>query len=120
MSRLIPNMRQTRRTRASALIVGAAAMVLLAAAHTSANAAEGSTRMVQVRHACAVVLGLDPSERPYDFCVGSLGRSLSEANQAQLVESDRSACAQKGLAPGASAFATCVVNAEQSPAGFDH
>jgi hypothetical protein len=74
--------------------------------------------VAQEHHACAVVLGLDPSGRRYGACVRSLDESLSELDQARLGtrldESKRSACAQKGLTPGTPAFAVCVVNAEQS------
>jgi hypothetical protein len=76
--------------------------------------AESSLRAEQEKHACAVVLGLDRSEDPYATCIRSLERSLSESDQAQVVESNRLACAQEGLDPGTSAFATCVVKAEQS------
>ena len=78
--------------------------------------AESSLRAAKENHACAVVLGLDRSEDPYATCVRSLERSLSESDQAQVVESNRLACTQAGLAPGTSAFATCVVEAEQSRA----
>jgi hypothetical protein len=109
-----PSARFGRRTRASALIVGAAAVALLASAHAFASAAENPSRMAQEHHACAVVLGLDPSGDSYDTCVRSLDRSLSYRDQARLVESNRSACAEKGLEPGTPAFAVCVVNAGQS------
>jgi hypothetical protein len=104
-----------RRATASAVIVGAAAIALLAFARTSANAAENSSRMAQEHHACAVVLGLDPSGRRYDSCIRSLDRSLSEWDQTRLVQTGRGACAQKGLQPGTPAFAVCVLNAEQPP-----
>jgi hypothetical protein len=104
-----------RRATASANIVGAAAVALLTSAYTFANAAEASSLMVQEHHACAVVLGLDPMGDLYDTCIRSLDKSLSELAQTQLVESDRSACAQKGLEPGTPAFAVCVIKAEQSP-----
>jgi hypothetical protein len=57
-----PSARPGRRATASAVIVGAAAIALLAFAHISANSAENSSRMAQEHHACAVVLGLDPSD----------------------------------------------------------
>jgi hypothetical protein len=98
----------------SAVIIGAAAIALLAFAHTSADAAENSSRTAQEHHACAVVLGLDPSGDSYDTCIRSLDRSLSEWDQTRVVAADRSACAQTGLEPGTPAFAVCVVNAEQS------
>ena len=53
----------------STLIVGAAAIVLLASVSTSAHAAEDSTRIMHEHHACAAVLGFDPSERRYDACI---------------------------------------------------
>jgi hypothetical protein len=88
-----------RRTTASAAIVGVAAIALLAFAHTSANAAENSSRMAQEHHACAVVLGLDPSGRRYDSCIRSLDRSLSEWDQTRLVQTGRSACAPRERTP---------------------
>ncbi len=87
----------------------------LASARAFADMAEGSSRMAQEHHACVVVLGLDPSERPFDTCIRSLDRSLSESDQAERVESSRSACAQAGLSPGTSDFAACLVKAERSP-----
>jgi len=110
-----PSARFGRRTRASALIIAAAAVALLASAQAFARAAENPPRMAQEHHSCAVVLGLDPSGDTYDTCVRSLDRSLSEWDQTRLVESNRGACAQKGLEPGTPAFAMCVVNATQSP-----
>jgi len=96
----------------SVKIIGAAAIALLASASTFANAAENSTRMALEQHACGVALGLDPAGRRYDTCLWSLDRSLSEWDQAQMVQTD---CSDKGLEPGTPAFAVCVVNAEQSP-----
>ena len=106
--------RVTRRATGSVKIIGAAAIALLASANTFADAAENSSRMAQEQHACAIVLGLDPSGRSYDTCIRSLDGSLSEWDQARLVVSDHSACSQKGLQPGTSAFALCVVDAGQS------
>jgi hypothetical protein len=96
----------------SAKFAGAAAVtILLASPHTFA--AEASSRIAQEHHACAVVLGLSPSDRRYDTCIRSLDRSLAEWSQAQVVQTDRRGCADKGLEPGTSTFAVCVVNAEQ-------
>jgi hypothetical protein len=64
-------------------------------------------------HACAVVMGLHQPGDLYDTCIRSLNKSLSELDQARLVQSDRIACAQSGFRPGTSGFAGCVVNAEQ-------
>src|SRR5260221_10027456 len=57
---------KNRHPRVSASVVGAAAIVLLASVSTSAHAAEDSTR---ISHACAAVMGFDPSEEPYEDCV---------------------------------------------------
>lgn len=105
----------SRRAWAPALIIGAAAFGLLASAQTFARAAESSSQTAQEHHACAVVLGLDPSGDSYETCIRSLERSLSEWDQARLVQTDQSACAKRGLDPGTPAFAVCVVNAGQSP-----
>jgi hypothetical protein len=115
-----PNMAHTqdgpvrRQVKASAIIVGAASALL---ASTHAFADEASTRMVREHHACAVVMGLpQPGER-YDTCVRSLDNSLFQLEQSGLVSTDRSRCAKERLKPGTPAFADCVVDAEQAPAG---
>jgi hypothetical protein len=87
---------------------------MLASANNFARAADNSTRMAQEHHACAVVLGLDPSSDRYDTCVRSLARSLSAWGQTELVESHRTACAEQGPEPGTTAFAVCVVSDGQS------
>ena len=66
-----------RRATASAVIVGAAAIALLAFARTSANAAENSSRMAQEHHACAVVLGLDPRDAAMTAASGASIRKLT-------------------------------------------
>jgi hypothetical protein len=109
-----PSARLNRRPRASALIAGAAAIVLFASVSASAHAAEDST---WISHACGVVLGLDPSELPYDDCVRSLDRTLSQLERSELTASNRSQCTQSGLNIGTAAFDTCVVKAELSPSG---
>jgi hypothetical protein len=106
--------RLTRRATGSVKIIGAAAIALLASATGFADAAENSSRTAQEQHACAVTVGLDPSGRSYDICIGILDKSLSEWDQARLIVSDQSACSQKGLQPGTPAFALCVVDAGQS------
>jgi hypothetical protein len=50
----------------------------------TAEAAENSSRAAQERHACGVVLGLDPSGRQYGVCVMSLDHSLAGLDQARL------------------------------------
>jgi hypothetical protein len=114
-----PSARLNRRTTTSVKIIGAAAIALLASAHSFANAAENSTRMAREHHACAVVMGLHQPGDLYDTCIRSLNKSLSELDQARLAQSYRSSCAHSGLMPGTRAFAVCVVAAEQSPADAD-
>jgi hypothetical protein len=55
----------------------------LASTRAFADVTQGSSRMAQEHHACAVVLGLDPSEHPHDTCIRSLDRTLSESDQAR-------------------------------------
>jgi hypothetical protein len=105
--------------RATAVIAGAAAIALLAIGPHSADAAETLSRAAQEQHACAVVMGLHQPGDLYDTCIRSLNKTLAELDQTRRVAADRRACAQQDLKPGTPAFAVCVVNAEQSPAGAD-
>jgi hypothetical protein len=98
-----------------AKIIGFAAIVLLASASTFANAADNPSRAALEHHACAVSMGLHQPGNLYDTCIRSLSKTLSELDQARLVSTGRSICAQQGLKRGTPAFAVCVVNAEQSP-----
>ena len=111
-----PSARLSRRRTPSGIIVGVAAVALLASANTFASAAENSTRMAREHHACAVVMGLHQPGDLYDTCIRSLNKSLSELDQARLVSTDRSKCAKERLKPGTPAFAVCVADPKQSPA----
>jgi hypothetical protein len=73
--------RLRHRTGTTRLIAGVAAIALLAAAHTSARAAEASSQMAHEHHACAVVMGLHQPGDLYDTCVRSLDKTLSELDQ---------------------------------------
>jgi hypothetical protein len=106
--------RLSRRASHSVKIIGAAAIALLVAGNNHACAAENAARTAQEQHACAVVLGLDPSGRRYDACMRTLDRNLSEWDYARLVSTDRDTCTRSDLQPGTPAFAVCVVKAEQS------
>ena len=79
-----PSGRSNRQIRASGLIVGAAAVALLASAHTLVSAAENPSRMAQEHHACAVVMGLHHPGDLYDTCIRSLDKSLSELDRVRL------------------------------------
>ena len=113
---LNPSDRLSRRATRSVKIIALAAVALLAAANTFASAAENSTRMAREHHACAVIMGLHQTGDLYDTCISSLEKTLSGLDQAKLVSTDRTTCAQQGIKPGSPAFAVCVVHAEQSPA----
>jgi len=112
---LDPSARLNRRTARSVKIITVAA-VALAAANTFACAAENPTRTAREHHACAVIMGLHQPGDLYDTCIRSLDKTLSELDQAKLVSTNRTRCAQERLKPGTSAFAVCVVDAERSPA----
>ena len=116
MQQLDPSDRLNRRTARSVKIVTVAAVALLAAANTFASAAENPTRTAREHHACAVIMGLHQPGDLYDTCMRSLDKTLSELDQAELVSTNRTRCAQERLKPGTPAFAVCVVDAEQSPA----
>lgn len=104
----------------SAITLGAATIALLACANAVAQAPGNSSRMAQEQHACAVVMGLHQPGNLYDTCIRSLDKTLSELDRTRAASGIRSGCAEEGLKPGTPAFATCVVNAEESrpPAGY--
>ena len=97
-------------TRSTKFLGAAALIALLSSPPSFADAVAESSRAAQQHHACAVILGLDPSGSQYDTCIRSLRRSLTAWDQAQAVQTARLACAEKGLGPGTPAFALCVVN----------
>ena len=113
---LNPSDRLSRRATRSVKIIALAAVALLAAANTFASAAENPTRTAREHHACAVIMGLHQPGDLYDTCIRSLEKTLSELDQARLLSTNRTRCAQEGLKPGTPAFAVCVVDAERSPA----
>jgi hypothetical protein len=81
----------------------------------------------RVSNICQTVMGLNPNETlqeggqfrstsggnatsHYRLCVVSLSESMQGIVDAQLTQSTDAACAAKGLAPGSSDFALCVLN----------
>ncbi len=91
-----------------------ASFLILAACSTSPADAASSTpeRIAEAQHACGHTMGLNAADTDYDMCVRSLLMTLSGLDQAKLVERDRQVCMQRGLKPGSSDFAVCVVDAE--------
>src|SRR6516165_8872554 len=103
------------RAKRSAKLLGAAAVVSLLAS-TIAFANDGNSQQAaRVEHACSVVMGLHRPGDLYDTCIRSLNNTLAGLDQARLVSTDESRCARQGLKAGTSAYAVCVVDAEQSP-----
>jgi len=98
----------------SGLPILASALVLAACAANPADAQSSTpARTTQARQACATTMGLNPANIDFDMCVASLQQTMAGLDQAALVERDRRACMAKGLEPNTSAFALCVVDAEQ-------
>ena len=99
-------------------LLGAATVItLLASPYGLADPAGSSPRMAQLQHACGVVMGLHRPGNLYDRCIRSLSNTLSELDQARLDSMDQTACARERYRTGTPAYAVCVVNAKQSPAG---
>ena len=103
------------RAKRSAKLLGAAAVIsLLASPIAFANDLGNSQQAARVEHACSVVMGLHRPGDLYDTCIRSLNNTLAGLDQARLASTDESRCARQGLKAGTSAYAVCVVDAEQS------
>ncbi len=91
----------------------ASLLVLVACSTNPADAASSTPeRAAEARQACGQTMGLNPANTDYDMCVRSLLQTLAGFDQAKLVQRDRQVCMQRGLQPGTSDFAICVVDAE--------
>ena len=66
--------------------------------------------MTREHHACAIVLGLDPSVAGYAACVGSLHQSLDQARPSAQDGNEAAACADVGLGPTDPGFAQCAAD----------
>jgi hypothetical protein len=77
---------------------------LLLTAIPAALADPQTDRAAREQHACAVILGLNPSNASYDTCVQSLDRSLSAAPQAK----EAAACAYVGLGSADRGYGPCA------------
>jgi len=80
-------------------IVCITAIALLGLTTSDAGATENGARAVLENHACAMVLGLNPSEANYDVCIRSLDNTLSRADNTQAVVNIHDACAKQGFNP---------------------
>jgi len=115
---LDPSARLNRRTTRSVKIITVAAVALLAAANTFASAAENPTRTAREHHACAVIMGLHQPGDLYDTCIRSLEKTLSELDQAKLVSTDRTRCAQESLKPGTQSALSMQSDPQWMPAAM--
>ncbi len=95
-------------------IVAVATMGLLIIGPTAAHAADA-------HRACAVVLGLDPSQAPYHECIAKVERHVRVAEPPAPTVTTRTneqqaalACADGGLEPGSLAAARCIADLNQS------
>ena len=121
-----PGHRRRGITTAAAALIGAAMFsLLLASAQALAESPGQVARLAQEHHACAVVLGLDASEAPYQDCVAALRRDLPPVDPPSAVASADSAdlstrqkanaaCADIGLERESLAYGRCVVDVQQA------
>jgi hypothetical protein len=116
-----PRHRRRRIATATAALIGTATISLLASAHAFAELANQAKYLAQERHACAIVLGLDPSEAPYQDCVAVLERNLpprdpplaiASAGSADLTMRHKAnaACTDIGLDQGSLSYGRCVLD----------
>ncbi len=90
-------------------------LALAACAPNPANASSAPPAVIAAAaHACADTMGLNPSEAEYAMCTRELLRTVRQLDRPRLVAQDRAACAARGLQPGTTDFALCVV-AENQP-----
>ena len=83
---------------------------LLLIAIPAALSAPQRDRVARERHACAVVLRLQPSVAGYDACIRSLDRSLMRARSASLTANEAAACADVGLGPAGQSLDQCAAD----------
>ena len=101
-------------------LIGAATIMLLASVHAFAGPLAPATRLAQEHRACAVVLGLDPSEAPYQHCIESLARTWPQTDPPQLASLDPTPQTphQKAIAAcaavGRDQDSACVVDLDQT------
>jgi hypothetical protein len=114
MNFLPPDTKPSHQGRGYAAVIFVFA--LFAASASNAADADMSARKAQLHHACADVMGLNPSESPYQSCVLSLQQSLSHIDDATQVDRARHACEGRGLKPDSRDFAVCVNGMTQTSA----
>ena len=92
----------------------ASALALAACASYPANADSAPPAAIAaVDHACAVTMGLNPSEAEYSLCTRRLLETVAGLERPQRVARERAACLARGLQVGTPDFALCVVAQNQ-------
>ena len=99
----------------------AAALMLLAGAQAGmagSGAADilPSPQIAQARTLCSGIIGVHPGDGRFNGCVASLAASLQSARQEHAIIQARSMCFARGLKPGSSDLALCLLQAaKESP-----
>ena len=83
---------------------------LLLMAIPAALAAPQPDRAGRERHACTVVLRLEPSAAGYDACIRSLDRSLMRARSVAFTANEAAAWADVGFGPTDQSLDQCAAN----------
>lgn len=104
-----------------AAMIGAATIALLPLIPAAALAADPASPTTPPNHACAVVLGLDPSQAPYQECIKNLEQHAPVADRPTRSATPRSteeeaslACADIGLEPGSVGASRCIADLNQT------
>ncbi len=134
MHHLLPRIPVVSPSRVQLLTLAGASWVMLGSSLTACTTVPTynpdhlqAAQFERVSSICQTVMGLNPNETlqaggqfrgtsggndtsHYRMCVLSLSESLQGIGDAQLTQSTDAACAAKGLAPGSSDLALCVLN----------
>lgn len=99
----------------------------LASVALPAAAGDGSGRTEREHHACAIMLGLDPSQQSYATCMNTLDRALpvttvtgerpvsrNHDGRLSTLQQASLACADLGFDPGSDIFRQCVADLDRS------
>jgi hypothetical protein len=73
-------------------------------------------QIAQARTLCSGIVGVHPGDGRFNGCVASLAASLQSARQEHTIIQARSMCFARGLKPGSSDLALCLLQAaKESP-----
>jgi hypothetical protein len=70
--------------------------------------------MAQAHTLCSGIIGVDPGDGRFNGCVASLAASLQSARQEHAIIQARSMCFARGLKPGSSDLALCLLEAAKA------